>query len=199
MSVDASDILTRLLPKLNAAATSDLDYWDADELYRYQDEASKRITRMGIRSVRADIAAVSTAVTTLPTDHATTVQVFWGGTLLRPSNVAELEALDDTWQATTGTPLRWIEDDDQSTGSIRVYPAPTASATLTIIYFQIPLPAISATNTTSPLNRALDSYLLLRSVEAARSKESKGGMPEVSKAIGPLAAQYEAAAISFWK
>ena len=130
---------------------------------------------------------------------ATTVAVFWNQTFLRQSNVAVLEALDDNWQVTSGVPARWLEDNDEGTSKIRLYPAPAASGTMTLIYYVVPQPVISAGNTTTPLNRALDSYLLLRTLEAALLKESKGGKPEVAAAIGPIAAQYEGAARMLWK
>jgi hypothetical protein len=124
--------------------------------------------------------------------------VLWNGTALRPSNVADLEAIDDSWQATSGTPARYIEDDDQGVRRVRVYPAPASPGTLTLIYFQVQA-ALSASQTSSPLCRALDSYLLLRTVEAARLKECKGAMPEVSQAITTIAEQVESAALALWK
>ena len=58
------------------------------------------------------------------------------GAQLRPVTIAQLAALDSTWQLTTGTPTRYVT---RGFNWIGVYPQPEADDTLSMVYARAPL------------------------------------------------------------
>ncbi len=197
--LDLSAVVTRMLPVLGASSAADLTFWDTNELYAWMDEAAKRLARecgaFVDRDASTAIAAGAASYAT-PARHVSTIQVSIDTRALRPATVQELEALDDGWPDTTGTPERWLHDVGLAT--VRLYPAPsTASGTLGVVCHRYP-PEITASAAQVAAPRVLEDYFVFSALAAARAKETKAQMPEVSAWFGQLAGLMEQAVTSLW-
>lgn len=100
------------------------------------------------------------------------------GTGLVASSTTELEALDDLYATTQGTPERWYPD-RIGANHIGLYPVPDASgATLEVIYHGFPCDLSSGFNAPT----AIGDYLELAVYAEAVGCESDGQIPEAATA-----------------
>src|ERR1700733_10967983 len=110
--MDFSTLIPWICASLNCSSVTQLDPWTLDELYNYAEEkfcgaASKFLLLVKYSSPTALVPGQP--LYPLPTDCMTTIFAAQNGVALRPSTVAEMEALDDNWGAATpATPTRWV-------------------------------------------------------------------------------------------
>lgn len=195
--IDLRDPLGELFAQLTATGVSDLEYWTEDELYRYFDDAAKRLARNAGVFVERNTSittVIDTSTYNLPTKQISTIHVSYNDSALRAASVQEFEALDETWEsAASGTPARWA----QIVETIALYPPPDAAETLAIIRHVFPT-AVSPTQQMISAPVVLRDYFRYYAQAAARGKESKGAMPEVAAWLGQLTNMYEDVARNYW-
>lgn len=192
--IDTSLVIDGVLPDLHADSRPNLTFWTPAELIRFADEALKRLARVcGIFVVRDTSTGivVGEANYPLPPRHVATLHVSCGGVTLRPGNQAELEARDEYFQTTPGTPDHWYEDltgnpeialtPVPATGLRRRSVRPRAGNALTIVYNSWP-PELDAAeaNHTVQAPAPLKSYLAMAVVAAAYAEESESEMPDIA-------------------
>jgi len=198
---DLGATLTNLLPALNAASMLTLSFWTEDELYAFADEAAKRLARkVGVWVERDTSAAVSSLASTytLPTRRVSIVHVSLGAKALKAASAAEMEALDDAWVDTTGTPLRFLLD-IEGTGKVRLYPAPAVgvSGNLGVLYATYPT-EIQKGSATVTIPAPLEEYFTFSVLAEARGREGEAAMPEVAEQFRSLVGMLEQVAESYW-
>jgi hypothetical protein len=198
VGINVGEVIQRLLPALGVYRVADLTHWTEAELYRYADEAVKRLARnLGLFAERdAVTVAGGTALYATPTRHLDTIHASLGGANLRPAKVRELEALDATWQGTAGAVEKYTHD-FQGTEHIRLYRTPSAGGTLALVFRQYPADVSQA----SPMLAApsvFEDYLTWAILAQARGKESDAAMPEEAKHAAERQAQFEELIRQHW-
>lgn len=196
---DLRDVLGELYRQLGASGSADLEFWTEDELYRYFDDASKRLARNTGCFVVRDVAistAIGTAEYTNSSRHLSTLHVSYLTDSLNQGTVEEIEALDPDWQAAANAaPARAVQYTGLAT--LRLYPPPDAVKLLPVVQHEFPL-AVSASSTGVAAPVALRDYWRFWAQGEARGKESKGAMPEVAQWMHRLTDLYEDVARSYW-
>lgn len=197
--VSADQVIADILPALGATSLGDLTWASDAELFQWADEAVKRLShRCGV-FVERDTSTSVVALTSqypVPTGHIDTIHVTLGGLSLRPSTVADLEALDGTWAVTQGAVKRFSMDAD-GTGFITLYQVPTTTGTLAWIFHQFPADVTTnapAVDVPSPMG----DYLAYGMLGDARRKESEAAMPEVAEHCDRMMALMEQVATAYW-
>jgi len=198
VGINVGDVIQRLLPSLNVYSVADLTHWTEGELYEYADDAVKRLARtLGLFVERNTIAVSSgAALYNAPARHLDTIHASLGGANLRPAKVRELEALDATWQGSSGTVDRYTPD-FQGTEKIRLYKTPAAGGTLAVIYHQYPA-ELSQASRTLPAPSVFEDYLTWAILAQARAKEGDAAMPEVAKHAAERQSQFEDLIAQMW-
>lgn len=202
--VDLSKIISSILPTLGASSVSDLVWWTKDELYQWGDEAAQRLSRnAGVWVEYEDKPSISTASVPLPSRHLSTIHVaahFSPSNVsipLRPSSVQELEALDSTWESTTGVAERYSQDYN-GLRTLRLYPTPAeAILFLRLVYHVLPWELTEATPTLSAPS-AIGDYLAFSIIAEARRREGDGAMPEIAVACDERVRLLEQVIRGYW-
>jgi hypothetical protein len=194
----AQDLLNELYPLLGASSASDLVHWTDAELLQWANDGLKRLARRtGVFVERGTVSVSSgTAAYTLPTRHLSSIHVSLDAAHLRPSTVAELEALSTTWITDSDTPDRYVQNQGTGVEAIRLYAEPDAGGTLAVVHHQYPAEVTAAGSL--PLPEPVADYLFFYGLGEARRKESDGAMPEVSELSDGLLALYEQVCQSYW-
>lgn len=195
--MDVLSVLTKLCPTLNAAGYSDLLWWTQDELIRFAAEAAERLGRtLGVFAVR-DTTPVSEDqwLYTLPARHVSLLHAALDNTALRPATIGEIEALDDTWDSTKGTPKKYATD-GAGLRSLTLYPVPEAAGTLAWIRHTYPALALGSMTAAAP--EPVAGYFKYAVLEAAHQKESDGRMADVAQHAGERRKLYEAICSKYW-
>jgi len=198
VGINVGDVIQRLLPSLNVYRIADLTHWTEEELYEYADEAVKQLARtLGLFVERSPVTVSGgTALYSAPSRHLDTIHASLGGANLRPAKVRELEALDATWQGSSGTVDRYVPD-FQGTEKIRLYKTPAAGGTLAVIYHQYPAEVSQASPTlTAP--SVFEDYLHWAILAQARAKEGDAAMPEVAKHAAERQSQFKELIADMW-
>ena len=199
VGINVGDVLQRLLPALGCYRMADLTHWTEEELYEYADEAVKRLARgVGMFTERDATTTVvgGTATYPTPTRHLSTIHASLGGANLQPAKVRELEALDATWQDTSGTPDRYVPD-FQGTEQVRLYKKPAAGGTLVFLLYQYPAEVAQGSPTlTAP--SPLEDYLTWAILAQARAKEGDAAMPEVAEHAAQRVKQFDQLCAAQW-
>ena len=118
--IDVTDLITELLPALNAASTADLTWWTADNLYDYASELLAKLARTAAVFADFDEADYTGATVDNPDGCLVVLHVSSAGRSLRAALVRELEALDAAWQTRTTAAATYYIDpvngDDANNG-----------------------------------------------------------------------------------
>jgi len=196
--LDLGQIITDLLPALNAYSTSDLVDWTETELYQWGDEAAQRLSRIcGVLVERTDMPVSAGAGTvTLPDRHLSTIHSTFGTRSLRPSSAQELEALDSGWLTATGGVER-ISHDYDGLKTARLYRIPDAAGMLHLIYHTRP-ESLTSGNLTLDAPTPIGEYLTFSILAEARRREGDGAMPEVADAAQQRADMLAKVIESYW-
>lgn len=110
--IDIGQVIDEALWSLHAASRADLVFWTETQLVQFLDYAVRRLaTIAGVFIGRnTGVIAAGEATLTLPTAHIATLHVTVDGTSVRPACTMELEARDEAYLTTQGTPDAWYED-----------------------------------------------------------------------------------------
>lgn len=189
-------LYTELLPLLNAASAADLVWWTADELYRFMDEASRRLGESGVFSENNTEITTATGGSSyvLPDDTLAIAAAFLDGAALRAVNVREMESLSLTWDSDTGTPVKFATD-VSGLRTIMLYPQPTADGTLALILHTWPEVG-SGGSVRQPA--VLGLHLKYSALAAARAKDSDGAAPDIAQSARQRADLIQQAASALW-
>lgn len=190
---------------LNYADMAVDDRWvTLAELYRFGDDAAKRLSYMlGLfMSYDTSIAVLAgTAAYTLPAAHVFTVLAWmvYAGLplqLLRPSTAGQLFALDANWPTTTGNPTRFSLDAG-GPGSCTLYPAPVSPGTLAQVIQGFPADVVSGSSSL-PVSPVLQDYFTYCLLAGARGKESDSALPEMAAHFRERVKLYEQVMEHLW-
>jgi hypothetical protein len=197
--MDFSNLIPWICASLNCSAPDQLDAWTLDELYTYAEEKLRTAARKCLLSVKYATTALVAGepLYELPADDMATIFAAADGVALRPSTVAEVEALDDNWEeAANDTPVRWVANALGVT-HVRTYPPPANGGVLGLIY-QADSPSLNATAPAVPMPTIMGDYLALRALEQARMRQGDGQMLDASQAFGQMAAVLDKAFEAYW-
>lgn len=201
LGIDFREVVSDLLPALNARTASTLNWWTEAELYEWADEAAKRLARGFRVFVKRDasqsIALADPAYDT-PARHVSTIHVSIGTRALEAASVHELEAADAAWLDTAGVTGRFLLDANGQS-EIRVYPTPDATVTgaLAVIYHQYPA-AVTATDYDLTAPHAIREYFTWSILSEARAKQGDARMPDVAAHFAGRVALMEQVIEAYW-
>jgi hypothetical protein len=197
--MDFSTLIPWICASLNCTSVT-LDPWTLTELYNYAEEKLDVAARKFLLACKYDtstVLATGQALYPLLPDSQATIMAAANGVMLKPSTVAEMEALDDGWEsAPNGTPQRWVAN-AQGVTNIRAYPPPNATGVLTFIY-QADSPSVTAAAPVIAMPTIMGDYLALRVLEQARLRQGDAQMLDCSKAFGNMASVIEKAFEAYW-
>jgi hypothetical protein len=197
VALDISVVLGELAPLLNAASTADSDFlfWTAAELYQFCDDAIKEAARKAELFVTTSSIRFTAAQATKPLNAIAVIAAAWNNSPLREANVSEVEALDDAWETTPGTPSKWLQD--VGLGVIRTYPTTQVAGTLSMIAQTFPAD-ISTAQTMVEAPAPFAGYLLEAMLGRAREKQSDAMMPEVAEHANQRLTMYQQIFEQYW-
>jgi hypothetical protein len=182
--VNTQTVLTGLLPDLHADSYADLTYWTESGLIQWTDEAVKKLARSSMTWIARDTSistVIGTAIYTLAADAIETVHISLVTTPLRASAVMDLEARDENFQSTPGTPDHWYED-DLALGTVGVCPVPVAVAVLPTINTVYPPDVdVALVNTLVQAPAPLAIYLAFSVLAVAYGQEGESEQPDLAQ------------------
>lgn len=206
VGIDLRDCFESIYPTLNAQGAGDLVWWYDAEIYAWLDEAAKRLARNTGSFIERDTSIALVAGTPtydLPARHISTVHVSAGNRLMTPTNAQELEALDAVFldsheSAASPLPRKYLHDAD-GLDKIRVYRKPGAGVTgqLGLVMHRFPA-SVAQGSSVVALPQPFREYFTFFVLGEARSKESKGAMPEVGAWFRELAGMVEQVAMDYY-
>lgn len=176
--------VTQAWPMLNAANESDAVWWTAAELYRFADEAVKRLARTTGALVTRDYTTLATVASqgayAIPARHVSTIHLSVDSSAMLPATHEELEVLDDAWTAAAaGTPTRFAQDRDTAE-TLNLYPQPASGGkVIAMVMHQFPV-AVDGSHLNISVPECFKLHSLAAMVAGARGREGKGAMPEVA-------------------
>ena len=200
--VNLQALLGELWTPLNSTGPADAMFWTETDLYQWFDEAKNRLARTCGGFVRRDTSASivsAQSAYSLPADHASTLQVDVAGGTLRPRTIQQLEALDDSWPTTAGTPAAFVQA-VPGQPQLTVYPVPgvgDAGKTIGVVEHSIPA-AIALANALLAVPVPVREYFRFRTLGDARAKESPAQMQDTAQWFRGIAGMLEKAIIGYY-
>jgi len=198
-AINVRDIVGRILPSLHVADIERIEYWTEEELIGYASEGLRALAaKLCLFTERSTVTTVQDqALYSYPARHIHSIYSALDGTTLRPATVAELSALDDTWEDTAGDAERLVPD-FRGLDQFALYPIPdTGGQTIDLIYCQAP----DVVDVDSPQVAApsiLADYIFWLILREARRKESLAQMPEVAAHAGERLRLFEDVFKAYW-
>jgi hypothetical protein len=190
---------------LNAAELNAGTAWVTPaELYQFADDAVKGIARSTALFLVYDQTTNVVAGTpqyALPANHVFTESAFliYAGPLvqlLRLTGATQLFALDATWPATSGPPVRLSMDAADIHAGV-LYPNPVANAVLAMVLEVYP-PDVTVLAHVLPVTGILQDACSYAMLAGALAKESDNSRPEVAKHCRERMGLYLAIADKLW-
>lgn len=173
---------------LNATDATTAIWWTEAELYRYLDEAAKRLARIAGVFVERDASAALVAAThtyALPARAVEVAMAAAGGRALAPWSVEEAEAYSSTWVVDAAPladplPSRYLAN-AEGLDKVRLYPIPGVgvAGNFEVVFSGTP-PTIAVGSSNIQCPEVLREYFFLAALGEARGREGKGAMPEVA-------------------
>lgn len=202
--MDWTTLTPWMLQSLGANNAAELVDWTETELYQYAEEIFRDLGARLLLIVRYDDStaiAQDQAVYPVPAGHIVTIYAAADGATLAPTEVDEMEALDDDYEeAASSTPTRWIGN-WLGLGTLRIYPPKNGAGVLALIFQQQP-PAMPLPTPGEPLEIKMPApvgdYLTLQALEQARRRQGDGQMLDAAQAFTNLGQIYEKAFQSYW-
>lgn len=201
--VNFSQAINELWPPLNALSEADAVFWTASDLYGWINQAAKRLALNGgvfTRYDNATLLVTDTATYTLPTDQIRTIQADLVGSMLKPRNVQQVEALDSAWPTTAGTPVSFLQD-TQGTRQLRAYPIPNSSDNNKALglCMQVFPADLTAAGAILAMPQCLQEYFTFFVLGEARiTKETRAQMPEISKWCRSIVDMLDGVVSDYW-
>lgn len=197
--VAVRDVIGRLLPSLHCYRVADLQHWTEAELIDWATrELQSLAASIGVFAERSTVTMVANQPTyAYPARHIRTVFAAIEGVTLRPATVAELAAIDDTWEAASGA-IERIVPDFEGVDKFAVYKNPTAGGqVITLIYCQSP-ELLEANAPTVAAPAIIADYTWWAMLREARRKETDAQMPEVAAHAGERLQLFEEVFRAYW-
>lgn len=182
--IDTTQVIDEALWSLHAGSRADLVFWTAGDLIQWLDEAVKHLSRVACVFVGRDASTLTVtgqATYPLPDRHVSTLHMSHLTTPMRPAGTMELEARDEAYQTTQGTPAYWYQD-LQGGAQFGVAQVPdTTGEPMPVIYQGYP-DALDAAgqNTLVPGPPPLKGYLAMCLLSAAYSAEGELESPDIA-------------------
>lgn len=205
MPFQISDEFSPLWPFLHATGAADAVFWTDPQLTRFMADSIRRLCQKYQIDVLRDASTVvlvqGQATYATPPDHLATMHVALSGKPLIPTSTAVLERLDPAYQTTQGTPKRWYTDrvGNDVIGFYPVPDGPSAGKSPEIIFQSWPCaPDEAHTINTINLQRWVQDWLLLKTLEQAFAAESDGRQVESSQGSAAMAGVFEQQIASLW-
>lgn len=199
--IDASAVVSDLIPALHATSTADLVYFSEAGLYRSATDALNRLAQAVRLLIAAETVSVGAAVNEVVagTRVVRFLQVRWNGSRLQPSTSLELDALSDSWLPSDQSvePERYALD-QRVWGRMQLYPATTAAGTLGFTYAQSPADVSSGSPFISDAPDLAEDWLFFATLSEARSRQSDARMPEVAAVADRLAGLLQSAMNAYY-
>jgi hypothetical protein len=198
-ALTAGDLREDLYPYLNSQDSADLEHWTDAELLLWLNQGFERLARKAAVFVERNtsVAVVNgTAVYSLPARHLATIHASLGGSPLRASSRAELDARDNGWKTAEGDVTHYLHDHGAGLGSIRLYKEPQANGTLALI--RTFTPAALAASGAVALPDILADHAFVHALGEARRREGDAAMPETAAVCEELRSIYERVAREYW-
>lgn len=192
--INTTAMLTALLPSLHADSFADLNFWTQADLINHTDEALKRLARICPMFVVRDTSittAGGTPIYSLPSSQVSTIHISLLTTPLRPAAVIDLEARDEQFQSTPGTPDHWYED-DLMLGTVGLVPVPVQAAPLPVICSEYPPDLdVGQLNVLVQAPAPVGIYLSFAVLGAVYGEEGESEQPDLAKHCAARAAMLE--------
>lgn len=194
--IDTTQVVDELLASLHAGSRADLTWWSEAQLIQWMDEALKRLSRIAMvfigRQGASPLTRIGIASYTLPLQHVATLHISYSTSALRAGNMLELEARDDAFQSTQGTPNHWYEDLQGGT-SFALSPVPDEDdVPLPVIYEGWPTALDAGGEQTLVAGPApLKGYLAFCVLAEAYGQEGEAEMPDLAAHAKGRMAMYE--------
>lgn len=184
--INATGILTGILPTLHSSDFATLYNWTEAELYGYLDEGLKRLSRIACvwtGRVSSILTSAGQPLYSVPARHVASLHISHAETPLRPANQLELEMRDPDYRTTPATALRpashWYPD-LLNGGQFGVSPVPASTGNaLPVVYNGYP-PAVSSIAPLIAAYLPLESYLGMYVIWRAYQKEHEAEMADVA-------------------
>jgi hypothetical protein len=179
-AIDVTQVVDELLASLHAGSRAELVFWTEAQLYQWMDEAVKRLAAIAALFVgrNSGLTVPATATYSLPNQLLATLHVSVDQDAIRPANTMELEARDDSYQTTEGTPDAWYQD-LLGAGVLGLAPVPDEEIALAEIYTGWPT-ALDAGQTMLAAPPPIKGYLAMYALGEAYGIEGEMEMPEVA-------------------
>lgn len=137
------------------------------------------------------VTACGTATYPLPTRHLATLHVSYESLSLRPAATIELEARDEAYATTEGTPDHWYEDKIGS-ATVGLAPVPDDAQGLPIVSSVFPAELDAGTvNTLVQAPAPLKGYLAMAVLAKAYGREGESEMPDLAQHCTARLKMYE--------
>jgi hypothetical protein len=196
--------LNDLWPPLNANNAADAVFWTEAELYQWLDDALDRFSTSAPVFVVYDqslVAVNGTGVYTQVTnpEFIATLQADLAGSVLRARNVQQLEALDDAWPTSSGTPEAFALDSAGLTQFL-LYKVPGALDDGKLIgqVMQVDPLEVDSTHAILAAPTVMREYFTFYALGEARAKETRAQMPEIAQWFRGLVGLMDKAIVGYW-
>ncbi len=200
MAVDASAVISELLPPLVGSSVATLTWWTEAELYADINDAANTLARscllIGAESLISYQAEVGDYA--LPELFLAAFELVADRYCRPQTSAAGLDAIDPAWRSTMADEVLRYSLDTDGPDRIRLYPAPTIADLTARLIYRGRLPDASAFSPIMALPSCLFEYLWWDTLNAAREREGKAAMPDVATIASQVTRILEAAALDIW-
>lgn len=201
--VNLALVVNDLWPPLNASGPADAVFWTEAELYQWLDDALDAVATGNPVFVQynTNVSAVTgQAAYAQPTspEFIATLQADLNGKVLRARNIQQLEALDDSWPTSSGSPEAFVLD-SQGVKQILLYKIPVAGDNGHAIGQVMSVDPIEITaGTLLAAPQCLREYFTFYALGEARAKETRAQMPEIAQWFRGLTGMMDKAVGTYW-
>jgi hypothetical protein len=128
-----------------------------------------------------------------------TLQADLAGSVLRARNVQQLEALDDAWPTSTGTPEAFVLD-SQGLLQVLLYKIPGVADAGKAIgqVMQVDPLEVDSTHAILAAPTCMREYFTFYALGEARAKETRAQMPEIAQWFRGLVSLMDKAIAGYW-
>jgi hypothetical protein len=192
------NIITALLPALNAASLADLVWWTEEELYEFAAEAARLLGSTGVLVDRRTFDVTGgNAGYSLATQTLSTIHVSLDGRSLRGINVQELDARNSDWRSATDDAPSHFATDIAGFQIVTLFPVPNLDGEGAVLRHFYPDVNSASSITVAP--GVCGDYVRYEMLAAARAKDSDAMMPDVAAHAKARADLYRSIFANYWE
>lgn len=200
MAVDATAVISQLLPPLVASSVANLAWWTEAELYANINDAANTLARSCVLVGEEAFIVYQAEVGPydLPELFLAAIDLVADRYSRPQTSAAGLDAIDPGWRSTMADEVLRYSLDTDGPDKIRLYPAPTIADLTARLIYRGRLPDATALSPTMALPSCLFEYVWWDALGAAREKEGKAAMPDVAAVAKQVTQILGAAALDLW-